>query len=407
MQPAAYFRIPRGNEPTEAHLVRVRAGLNMAHATDTPAFFWYPDLNPNWLADLKSVHTQRAGAELGGRGRRWSLAALAQAVDQEHGARVQPITATQALQGGLDATAGGRALLRRLSADLNILLCVENGLLLSTNGLITPCHLHAGGVLNIYLASCSWNTAGPSKEKRLVVQTTQADSTSQGKKQYIMISASSMEEANIGVYDTTRALELAVVLLRIASLDEPARQGIRWWHGALDGSTVNALIWPPTTYHWVYTSQKGNQGWVYAGLATQYIPLNREHQLRADAELQRRYEGITRPVIERPHLSMQPSSVYAAEALRDLIDGTPGHLIRSWHETESLRTMDQALAAAPRMMAAKDFAGVTKTLGSALQAMKDAGGGEASHSRAEELIALAQHELRGNQLHGSPHAGEP
>jgi hypothetical protein len=104
---------------------------------------------------------------------------------------------------------------------------------------------------------------------------------------------------------------------------------------------------------------------------------------------------------------MQPSSVYAAEALQDMIDDTPRHHVRSWHELESLRMMEKALAAAPRMMAAKDFAGVTKTLGSALQAMKDAGGGEASHSKAEELIALALHELREQQLHGSPHAGKP
>jgi hypothetical protein len=63
--------------------------------------------------------------------------------------------------------------------------------------------------------------------------------------------------------------------------------------------------------------------------------------------------------------------------------------------------------AAPRMMAAKDFAGVTKALGMALQAMKDAGGGFASHSKAEELPAQAQHELSELQLHGSPHAGKP
>ena len=99
-------------------------------------------------------------------------------------------------------------------------MCVENGLLLSTNGLITPCHLHAGGVLNVYVASCFWDTVGLSKEKRLVATETQADSSSQGKKQYILFSAASMEEANIGVYDTSRSLELPVVLLRIASLDE-------------------------------------------------------------------------------------------------------------------------------------------------------------------------------------------
>jgi hypothetical protein len=379
----------------------------MAHATDTPAFFWIPGLDPSWLGNLQEVHTQRAGAELQGRGRRWSLAALTQAVDQEHGTRAQPITATQALRGGLDASVGGRALLKRLSADLNILLCVENGLLLSTNGLVTPFHLHAGGVLNIYMASCFWKAVGLNKEKRLVVTTTQDDSTSQGKKQYILISAPSLEEANIGVFDTTRALELPVVLLRIASLDEPARQGIRWWHGALDGCTFNALIWPPTTYHWVHTSQAGDQGWVYAGLATQYIPLSRAHQITADAVIQRQYEGVTRTVIKRPHLSMQPSSAYVAEALRDLLDGAQASDLNTWHERESLRTMEQALAAAPSMMEAKDFAGVTKALGAALQAMKDAGGGEASHSRAEELIAQAQRELREQTPHGSLHAGKP
>jgi hypothetical protein len=61
----------------------------------------------------------------------------------------------------------------------------------------------------------------------------------------------------------------------------------------------------------------------------------------------------------------------------------------------------------PRRLTAVWRGGSHAGLGSALQAMKDAGGGEASHSRAEELIALAQHELRGNQLHGSPHAGKP
>ena len=118
VQPAAYFRIPlEQSESIEAHLALVRMGLDMAHATDTPAFFWYPGINPGWLENLGAVHTHRAGAELQGRGRRCSLAALMQAVDQEHGARVQPITATQALRGGLDANAGGRALLKQLSTE--------------------------------------------------------------------------------------------------------------------------------------------------------------------------------------------------------------------------------------------------------------------------------------------------
>jgi hypothetical protein len=58
-------------------------------------------------------------------------------------------------------------------------------------------------------------------------------------------------------------------------------------------------------------------------------------------------------------------------------------------------------------MAAKDFAGVKKTLGAALQALKDAGGGEASHSKAEEFIEHAEHKLREQQLHGSFHARKP
>jgi hypothetical protein len=104
---------------------------------------------------------------------------------------------------------------------------------------------------------------------------------------------------------------------------------------------------------------------------------------------------------------MQPSSVYIAEALRDLTDGTPKCHIRTWHEMESLRTMQQALDAAPKQMAAKDFVGVKRALVAALQAMKDAGGGEASHSQAEKLIEHAEHKLREQQLHGSLHARKP
>lgn len=77
------------------------------------------------------------------------------------------------------------------------------------------------------------------------------------------------------------------------------------------------------------------------------------------------------------------------------------------HEMGALAQMEKAIAEAPAMLAAKDPAGAERVLTAALQAMKDAGGGEASHSRAEEIIAQAQQALRRQLLHGSPHAGKP
>lgn len=61
------------------------------------------------------------------------------------------------------------------------------------------------------------------------------------------------------------------------------------------------------------------------------------------------------------------------------------------------------------LLTAKDPAGAKGVLTAALQAMKNAGGGEASHSRAEELIAQAQLEMSEHWqiLHGSSHAGKP
>jgi len=61
------------------------------------------------------------------------------------------------------------------------------------------------------------------------------------------------------------------------------------------------------------------------------------------------------------------------------------------------------------MRETKDYAGAAAVLDTALIELQRTSGGAASHSTttAEELIALAQHELRGNQLHGSPHAGKP
>ena len=77
------------------------------------------------------------------------------------------------------------------------------------------------------------------------------------------------------------------------------------------------------------------------------------------------------------------------------------------HEMGALAQMEKAIAEAPAMLAAKDPASAERVLAAALQAMKDAGGGEASHSRAEEIIAQAQQALRRQLLHGSPHAGKP
>ena len=390
VSPTAPFTILSGAGSTAEHLARLRQGLDMAHSTETPAFFWYPGADPSWLASLQRVQTFRAGAELQGRGRITSLSALTQLVDREHGSsRGRPVTATQALQGGLDASAGGRALLRQLGTDLNILLCGENGLLLSTSGLVTPCHLHAGGVLNLYLASCSWDAVGLHLGKRMVITPTQASGVSRGRKEYILFSSRTLAEAGFDVYDTSIALELPAVLLRIAQMNEWDRQDVRWWHGTLDGCTFNALIcqWPPTTYHWVHTVSEGRQSWVYAGLATQYGPKQTEHQQLALAELHRTKMDSTRRVIERPHLSKQPSSLYIAEVLQSMLLGAAAADINTWHEMGALAQMEQAIAAATKMLAAKDPAGAKGVLTAALQAMKNAGGGEASHSRAEELIA--------------------
>jgi hypothetical protein len=68
-----------------------------------------------------------------------------------------------------------------------------------------------------------------------------------------------------------------------------------------------------------------------------------------------------------------------------------------------------ASPAATTMLAARNPAGAKGVLTAALQAMKNAGGGEASHSRAEELIAQADLELSEHWqiLHGSSHARKP
>ena len=355
--PEPAIRILRGPEPLHAHLSAVRAAVRQSEQVDVPVLFWLqPDGTglTTFEAELQSstilsLHTVSTSS---GRGRELSLSTALAEMARSRQQR-DPFTSTNALPAGMYQSSAGAQLMAGVVAQTGVEVTGGASLLVSEPGVVTPCHFHGPGVLNVCfsIVSKSRHTSG------LEFRRPELNGPVLCVKQYVLFVTASLAEAGISLYDFGASISLASLVLRIQELNPAAREKIRWFYCELDGSGFNALYMPATMSHHVSTIRCAPKlgPFLYVGLATEVLPMDPATRKIVLGKLEHPVpsKSRTRTVASSKHIALQPTSAHSLALLRyferhpsaKVSDFAPYHLAREWALHRRIYANAQALAA--------------------------------------------------------------
>ena len=336
--PEQALKVTRGEETITVYNRTIRDALRDSEAADVPVLFW---------ANLDPIHIQRLSEELqepdalvlntmgstASRGRRVSLQTALQEIERSRGRR-DPFTSTNALPRGIPRTRIGQSLLTEITTATGLELTGGSSLLVSEPGVITPCHFHAPGVLNIAMGFATYSV-----ESGVAHRHPEIGVAFPCAKRYVLFVTASLESAGISLYNSDAILNLASLVARIRGLPQTQRDMIRWFVCDLNGSDYNALYMPATMLHHVVTtrtSAKAGKG-IYWGIASEVFPLDLESRQIILTKLERLIPlgGLKQAsVASLKHLAQQSTSSHSLCLLRQLAQN-PGMKVRdfaTWYD---------------------------------------------------------------------------
>ena len=359
--PELVVRIPRGPEPLDVHLSAVRAAIRQSEQVDVPVLFWLqPDGTSLTRLEVElqssailSLHTVSTSS---GRGRELSLSTALEEMDRSRRQR-DPFTSTNALPEGMYQSGAGAQLMEGIAEQTGLEVTGGASLLVSEPGVVTPCHFHGPGVLNVcfFTVSKSRHTSG------LEFRRPELNAPVSCVKQYVLFVTASLAEAGISLYDFDASISLASLVLRIQELSPTAREKIRWFYCELDGSGFNALYMPATMSHHVSTIRCAPKlaPFLYVGLATEVLPIDPETRQSVLAKLEHPVSSKSRArtVASSKHIALQPTSAHSLALLRyfdrhlsaKVSDFVPFYLSREWALHRRIYANAQALAAGGKL----------------------------------------------------------
>jgi hypothetical protein len=364
-------------EPADGFAL-LHASLDTVYSSDTPLFVWLHTTAVDWmecLSEERCLHVHRAGT-VAGKGRHTDLKGLIDSIASDNG-RTDPWMSTGAVKGGVGGIQQARGYMQEIEAACDGDFIMENGLLLSQAGTKTDCHMHAGPVLaKLEGVGLQRRNAGTG-QMETVVQRPSEGAPFPIRKYYILFDPKTLEKARIKVFDTRVTMPLPILLNKIRMCTEEQQRQIRWFHGCVDGTTFNAVIWPSTMWHWVLTlSADSDERCLWIGLATQFVPRGAEHRAMLDAMLKRSAatDETGRPVADLEHLSLQTSSVYLTQMVQQMVEaqGSKAVDMPSWHQHLSLEAAKEQMQLADGQVAAGEHETAWYTLEEALTSLRAA-----------------------------------
>jgi hypothetical protein len=247
----------------------------------------------------------------------------------------------------------GTPLMDNIALQTGVEVTGGASLLVSEAGVVTPCHFHGPGVLNVcfFLVSKSRQSSG------LEFRHSDLNGPVLCVKQYVLFVTASLVDAGIALYDTDASISLASLISRIRELPQESRELIRWYYCELDGSSFNALYMPATMYHHVSTVRCASKlgPFLYVGLATEVIPMDPEARSAMWEKLNRSVgsKPRARTVALSRHVALQLTSAHSLALLRHLrrhplakvADFAPWYLAREWALHRKIYANAQVVAA--------------------------------------------------------------
>ena len=355
----------------------LHASLEAVYSSETPLFVWLHTTAVDWmdcLSEERCLHVHREGTPAG-RGRHTDLKRLIDSIASASG-RKDPWVSTGAVKGGVGGIRQAREYMQELEAACDGDFILENGLLISQAGAKTDCHMHAGPVIAKLEGAGLQRRNATTGQMETVVQRPCEGTPFPMRKYYVLFDPKTLEKAGICVFDTKVTMPLHMLLHKIRLCSTEQQSQIRWFHGCVDGTTSNAVIWPSTMWHWVLTlSADMEERRLWIGLATQFVPRGAENRARLNETLKcaASTDVTGRPVADLDHLSLQTSSVYFTQLIQQLVESegaNPAHM-PSWHQHLSLETAKEQMQLADGQVAAGNHRAAWQTLEGALTSLRE------------------------------------